>query len=181
MAIKKTKYLYKIPVIPARNFGIMLPMPNRTKWLWEVYLPFFVILALGRAVSFLAPQTPEHLYFKILYSFNSVFYISYSLSLAQVVLTLIHILPLALYTFRAPFLSPRLWQYLFILRAIFDLTGHPYEMNTIVSMYHTSPQICALTVLLAVLPYLPSYWAGYAYAFRQDILFVRGKKQEAKN
>lgn len=150
-------------------------MSNRTKWLWEIYLPFFFILAVGRAVSFFAPQTPEHLYFKILYAFNPVFYISYSLSLIQIVLTLLHGLPLALYTFRVRWLKPRLWQYLLILRVIFDLTGHPYEMNTVVSMYHTSPQLCALTILFAVLPYLPSYWACYAYAFRQEKPSVNGK------
>ncbi len=146
-------------------------MPNKTKWLWEIYLPFFFILAVGRAVSFFAPQTPEHLYFKILYSFNPVFYTTYSLSLIQVILTVVHGLPLSLYTFRVRLLRPKLWQYLFLLRVIFDLTGHSYEMNTIVSMYHVSPGVCALTVLFAVLPYLPSYWACYAYAFRQEKIF----------
>ena len=155
------------------NFGIMSSMPDKTKWLWEIYLPFFFILAVGRAVSFFAPQTPEHLYFKILYSFNPVFYISYSLSLIQIVLTLLHGLPLALYTFRVRWLPPRFWQYLLILRVIFDLTGHPYEMNTVVSMYHTSPRLCALTILFAVLPYLPSYWACYAYAFRKEKSLIR--------
>lgn len=142
-------------------------MPNKLRWLWEIYLPFYFILAAGRAVSFFAPQTPEHLYFKILYSFNPVFYIPYSLSLVQILLTLAHGLPLTLYTFRVRLFKPKFWQYLLILRAIFDLCGHPYEMNTVVSMCHASPKICALTVLFAVLPYLPSYWACYAYAFRQ--------------
>lgn len=168
-------------MIPAKNFDIIPFMPNRTKWLWEIYLPFFVILAMGRAVSFFAPQTPEHLYFKILYSFNPVFYISYSLSLIQIILTLIHGIPLVLFTFRIPLLKPKFWQYLLILRVIFDLTGHPYEMNTVVSMYHASPRICALTILLAILPYLPSYWACCAYAFRQDALFIRQRPIQKKD
>lgn len=142
-------------------------MPHRTKWLWEGYFLFMVILIAGKAYSFFAPHTPQYLYFKILYSFNPAFFIPYYLGFLQIVVNIFHCLPLGLYTWRIRLFKPRFWKCLFVLKVILDLTGHSYEMNTLISMYYASPQACALTVSFALIPHIPFYWACYAYAFRQ--------------
>jgi len=146
------------------------PMPLKTRWIWEGYLVLIIALAAGKAYNFFSPRSPQHLYFQILYYFHPLFFIPYFLTLAQILFNILHCLPLALYIYRIPLSQPQVWKCLFMLRVIFDLTGHPYEMNTLVSIYHADPPICLLTLLLAVFPSIPSYWACWRYAFRREKL-----------
>jgi hypothetical protein len=64
-----------------------------------------------------------------------------------------------------------LWKCLFILRVIFDIAGHPYEVITVASFYHAEPKIGFLMLLLGISPYIPSYWACWQYAFKREKLF----------
>lgn len=140
-------------------------MSVKGRWIAEAYFVLFVGLTVRKACNFFAPHSPSHLYFEFLYVFDPVFWGLYSLNLLQIVLNLLHALPLLLYIWRIPLLRPRFWRYLLILRLIFDITGHSYEMNHLVSMYHADPLLCLLVFLSSISPYIPSYVACWRYAF----------------
>ena len=134
---------------------------------WEVYFAFTIFLTAGRAYSFFAPESPEHLYFTVLNAFVHGFSLFYILAVLQIALTAFHWLPLALYLFQRRLGPPLFWQVMFVLRAILDTAGNSYTKNTLVSLYQNDPWVCALTLLYLVLPYVPWYWACWRYAFMQ--------------
>lgn len=143
-------------------------MSRETRWLWEIYLFVYLGIVCADAYNFFAAHTPKHIYLQILHSFHPVLWTTYILNLLQTAFSVLHILPLALYIFQIPLFQPRLWRYLLIIRLAFDLTGHSYEMNTILSMRHADPMAGSLGLLFVILPYLPSYLGCYRYAFRRE-------------
>ena len=150
-------------------------MRLRKKWIWETYFFLVLFYTLRDAYFFFSPGSPIHLYFYILYVFDFRFAFIYSLNLVQILLSLTQCLALAFYVYRIRFLKPYVWQYTFILKIIFDLFGHSYQVNELKSFYYDNPKICLLFLLQSLILYLPSYVACYRYAFRQKNLFCDGK------
>ena len=140
-------------------------MPTDIRRAWELYFAFAIVLTAGRAYSIFTAGAPEHLYLQIIYAFNRDLPIVYILAILQIVITVFHWLPLALYIFERP-LGPRwFWKGMFILRVILDVAGNSYAKNILVSIYRNDPWLCVLTLLFLTLPYAPWYWACWRYAF----------------
>ena len=132
---------------------------------WEFYFAYAILLTAGRAYSIFTPDAPEHLYFQILCAFDPDLPIAYILAVLQIVITVFHWFPLALYIFERP-LGPRwLWKVMLVLRVILDVAGNSYAKNVLVSRYQTDPWLSFLTFLFIALPYVPWYWACWRYAF----------------
>ncbi len=139
---------------------------------------FFVIVSFAyiNAFEFFSPSQPKHLYFFILFAFNASFYISYALESFQIFFNILSCFCLALYIFRIRLFTPTFWQHVFILRCIFDLIGHSYEMNYFLAYYNTSILFFWILIGTAILTYIPSYFACFEYAFGNRVLFDSAKK-----
>jgi len=143
-------------------------MNYKTKWVWEIYLFLILLFIYHKINNLLNPTSPIHLYYFILVSFNKHFLLTYFLFSSQVLLNIIHIIPLAAYTYRVKLFNPKFWQILLFMRLIFDISGHSYEVNHLVSMYHSKPWFAFIVLAQSITTYIPSYFACYTYAFRQE-------------
>ncbi len=145
--------------------------PKR-KWLWTSYC-FLLLYFIGREAYYLfVPTSETSLYYLILRAFDPVFYIAYSAYIIRLLLNFIHCLPLLLYTYRIRFLPPKFWQYLFILRCLFEIIGNSDELTALSALSHARPGMIWIAVIILLLPYVPSYLVCYWYAFRQDKIFA---------
>jgi len=143
------------------------------KRIWEVYFCIHFFFVAKRTFFFFTSHSPVNFYFFILNSFHPYFQISYGAAFSQILLDIAHLVPLFLYITRQRLWDPQIWQALFLLRIIFDIIGHPYEIHDLMSLYHYDPQVCLKITLLSVSAYIPSYIACFQYAFNQKKLFAQ--------
>ena len=135
-------------------------------WIWEVYFVLLIGFTLRQAVNLFHPEGTANLYFFILRAFDSLFIFNYFMNVAQVLLDILYFVPLALYIYDKKFLSPEIWKSLFILRLFFDVAGHSYEWNTLISIFYADPIIGLIVLVESVSTYIPSYIVCYRYAFQ---------------
>lgn len=143
---------------------------SKPQFFWEIYFWLYLVLVWGKIYNLFAPATAQHLYFRVLQAFHPVFSLAYGLTLLQILFHIIHILPLALFVGRIRLGTPRLWRFLWVLRLVFDVIGHPYEVNALTAFLRTDPLLGLYTLAAAAGPFLPSYWACWRYAFRREKL-----------
>ena len=141
-------------------------MSRIQKWVWEAYFILILFSTVGKAYDLFNPGSPDYLYFSILKSFDPAFYFAYGMYTMQVALNVLHCIPLLLYVYRINFLHPKVWQYLFILRCIFEVVGRSYESNTFEALYHSNPKLLVIVLIVVFVPSIPSYCACYQYAFK---------------
>ena len=151
-----------------KNLWHNIKMPLKRQWIWEAYFIIILFFAIRKVYDLVMPSSSDFLYYFILRSFNSVFYITYSAHVIHVFLNIIHCIPLFLYIYKIRFLNPEIWRYLFILRCIFEISGHSYQVNTLTALFDSNPILLLLTILIPLLTHFPSYIACYWYAFRQE-------------
>ncbi|MCK5014578.1 MAG: hypothetical protein KAS66_12225 [Candidatus Omnitrophica bacterium] len=143
-------------------------MPRKHLWLWKIYLAFMLVFAVKSTYYLLMPDSQSFFYYFILRAFDPIFYAVYTAHVMQVLLSVIHWIPVFLYVYRIRFLSSEFWKSLFILRCIFEITGHSYATNSLVALYHRKPKICLTIFIILIIPHIPSYMVCYWYAFRRE-------------
>lgn len=141
---------------------------RQERWVWEIYLILLLGFVLRKFFNFFYPQSQSYIYFRILYAFDPFFFSSYLFNGIQVTLNLANCIPLILYIYRISWLKPVYWQYLLIFRLIFDIIGHPFELNHIVAAFHNNPKACLFFFIQSISIYLPSYIACFRYAFMHE-------------
>ena len=155
-------------------------MSHVKRWLWEAYLVIAVFFAVQQFLLPFNPEEPHRLYYAIARTFHPVFYLHYAAFLGNAVLGLVHCVPLFLYIHKKRFLHPNVWKVLFVLRCLFELTGHSYEMNTLTAFFRINPQLVALTLFVTILPHVPWYIVCFDYAFRREKV-LGGSRQVMEN
>ncbi len=143
-------------------------MPKKRNWVWILYIAFLTSLIGRKVYNLVTPTSPNYFYYFFLRTFDPIFFVPYILNYAQVIINVIHLIPLTLYIFYIPAFNRRLWQTLFIARVIFDILGHTYEIRILTSFLHDNPLTCLFLTAQSVVPYVPSYVACYRYAFSQS-------------
>ncbi len=138
---------------------------------WKIYFFIAAPLTLGNFLAVLHPDSPLYAYYHILMTFDADFTLFWGLNIASGLLNFISLIPFFLYVFQIKFLKLRIWQWLFALRVIFDLTGHSYEVSFFKSLFYSNPQYALSMILLSLAVYIPSYIACYKYSFREETLF----------
>ena len=145
---------------------------------WELYAALYAGFIFKKSILFFHPESPMYLYFYILWHFDKLFFISYALAIIQLVLDAVHLVPLVAFIYHVRLISPRFWQYLLILRIIFDLSGNSYDWNQLISFYKMDFTTGIYVTLAWAMPCLPSYIANFLYAFRWkkfDSFVIRAK------
>jgi len=148
-------------------------MSKTQQFIWELYCLIVLAFTIRKALNFFLPGTEVYLYFQILHGFDSLFLFNYILNFFQITTNLIHFLPLALYIYRRRLFSPAIWKTLFIFKVIFDICGHSFETNYLVSLFHHDPLVCLYVLLSSIFVYVPAYWACYIYAFKPETLDLK--------
>ena len=140
-------------------------MSKKISWISVAYLMLMIYLMSVKVYHFFSPVTQINLYFTILRAFDIVFYIPYLLTLLQIIFNVLSLVPLFLYIFHIRFLDKKFWQYFLIFNFLFDVTGHSYEIQELIGMFHSSPRIALTVFLSSTIPYFPKYVVCYRYAF----------------
>jgi len=143
-------------------------MSQIQKWIWEAYFVIALSFAILKVYHLCAPGSPEFLYYAILRYFSSIFNITYGAHVIHVILNLVHCIPLLLYIHRINFLNSTVWKILFILRIIFEIFGRSYEINTFTALHYSNPKAFLFIIVSLIIQIIPSYFACYQYAFRQQ-------------
>lgn len=143
-------------------------MFSKKNWIWEVYFLIITYLTILKAIEFLTPSSVYQTYFFILYSFKKTFFVLYALHFFQILINLTQCVCLGLFVYKKRFLSPELWQTLFIMRIFFDLFGQRYAMNQCISLFHFDLLLGLFSIVSLLGLYLPSYIGCFLYSFRQD-------------
>ena len=143
-------------------------MPPKYPWLWKPYLVIMFLFLTKKVYYLLTPDSQSFFYYFILRAFDPAFHIIYTAHVMQVLLSVIHWIPLFLCIYRIRLLSAEFWQCLFILRCIFEVTGHTFEMNSLISIYHSKPKVFLSVSIILIAPHIPSYLICYWYAFRRE-------------
>ena len=146
-------------------------MPPKYSWIWKTYLAVMLLFLTKKVYYLLMPDTQSFFYYFILRAFDPVFYITYTAHVMQVLLSVVHWIPVFLYVYRIRFLSAEFWRCLFILRCLFEITGHSFEMNSLIALYHRKPKAFLAVFIILMIPHIPSYMACYRYAFRREKVF----------
>lgn len=145
-------------------------MSKTYRFIWEIYYLIVLLFTFRKTFNFFDPSSDVNLYFSILTGFDPLLRVIYALNLLQIVLNVIHLLPLALYIYSKRLFSPVVWQVLLLLKVVFDTTGHSFEMKILVSTWHHDPWVAIALFVSSTAIYVPAYAALFMYAFLQHKL-----------
>ena len=134
---------------------------------WKIYFFLFLPIACGNALSVVYPESPLYVYYHVLISFHKDYMFFYLLNVINALVNTLCLIPLFLYVFQVSFLSKRLWQWLFVIRIIFDIIGHDYEIKFFKSLFYINVWYGLSSLILLIALTIPSYFACFRYAFRQ--------------
>ena len=140
-------------------------MQHSRHWAWAFYFALIFFLVTQKVYAFFSPDAHPYFYYSFLKYFHFRYMFVYGAALVQVILNVVHLVPLILFITCQEFLNKKFWQTLFILRIFFDIFGHSFEIQELISYYHLKPLICLLIFIKEAAPYIPSYIACYLYAF----------------
>lgn len=142
--------------------------PARTKpsWAWQVFFFIFFLTTISNTVLFFKPDSPVQTYYKILIGFNDSSVLLFLLNALAVIFNFLAIVPFLGFVENKRFLTPRTWQWCYVLRLAFLLTGQSYALKDIQSLYHQDHRIALSVLISALIIHAPSYIATFLYAFR---------------
>lgn len=136
---------------------------------WSIYFLIFIFFIVQKTTVFFNPESAQFFYYRVICYFDPRFFTFYFSAFLQILLNALHCIPLFFYITQRRIFKPNIWQYLLILRLIFDITGYSYELNSLLAFYHSNPKISFILVISTVILYLPSYWACYRCAFKSNV------------
>ena len=142
-------------------------MSKKIKWFWEVCFILYAVLTIRRAVEFFSPHSEIFFYYYFLCAFDHHYLFIYVLNLLQIIFNLWHCLPMGFYTYDIFWLRPKVWQYLLMMKIVFDVMGNSYDKQLLLSLYHSDPKIALTVFLQGFIFQIPAYIACYRYAFRR--------------
>ena len=143
-------------------------MKTRNRWVWDAYLMITLAFAIKSFYRLVFPSSEQFLYYFILRSFNSTFYLYYYAYVFHVLLNIIHCLPLFLFIYNIRVGNPDFWKLLFVLRCVFEVIGHSYGINELAAVYYSNPKFLMLASMIMIITHVPSYLACFWYAFRPE-------------
>ena len=138
---------------------------------WKIYLIIFSLFTLGSMISILYEGSYTYIYYHILIAFHKSYLLSYWYAIISNVINSMTLLSLTFYVFRIRNLQFKFWQWLFVLRVVFDVVGHAFEYKAIKSLFYSDPWLGLMTILLVLAVLFPSYLATFRYAFHQEKSF----------
>jgi len=141
-------------------------MSRKVNLFWLTYFYFFFIFSIAQASAFLGVDSPSQFYYAVLYSFNDIFALEYFFNVTQILLNMVHLVPLYLFIYKKWTSNQELLKFLLFFRILFDIVGHAWETNFLAGIYQLNPYLCWTLLAGFGLLYLPSYYACYVYAFK---------------
>jgi len=135
---------------------------------WKIYFIIVAVSSLLRTIYFFHPSSDINLYFFIITTFNSLFFIDYFLNVTQVILHVLQCIPLYLFIYNKKILTKEHWQILFAVKIIFDLIGNSYPLNQLIAISTQDVFLASIALPWSVAIYIPSYCAFFLYAFQFD-------------
>jgi len=145
-------------------------MSKTQRFVWELYFLVVLLFNFRTSYNFFDPHSDVYLYFQIFTAFDPTFQVIYLFNFFQIVLNLIHLLPLALFIYGKRLFPVFIWQVLFGLKVVFDIIGHTFEMKILSALWHDDPLMGAGVFISSTAIYIPAYVAVFTYAFLQNRL-----------
>ena len=142
-------------------------MRKNGNWIWILHLFFYFIVVILNTTLFFSSDSSVTMYHRILIAIDGGFALGYILNALAVILTVLAIVPFYCYIFKRQVLSQIFWQWFFIARLAADITGRPYEMKILKSMFYHDQRVGLNLALFIFFLFLPSYIALFSYAFKR--------------
>lgn len=134
--------------------------------IWNLYILLVTLLLIEQYNALFSVDGSQNIYYHILIAFDPWNQIYRWAAIFQVLTNIIHILPLFWLTFRQSIGSLRFWKAMFILRVVFDIFGHNYQLNELVGYFHADLKSSLYLVAILIFFWLPSYIVCYVHAFK---------------
>ena len=148
---------------------------NFKEWSWWAYFLIFSIFTARHLANLFSNTSTPYIYYHTLLTFNCDYTALYFLGIISAVINAACLVPLFLFILKTRLFHPGLWQWLFILRIIFDFIGNFYELNFLKSLLYARHELLVQAVVIMIALLGPSYVACFRYAFRQDKIFPQSK------
>ena len=146
---------------------------------WKLFLfSAWIVYALHIAKTNLAgmtlfdPHSEVYTFYHILIAFDRSAIAIYAIHILAVVVECLSFIPLCLFIFQKKFLSPHVWQWLFVIRIPLNILGCYYDMISLKSLFVSDLPTGIIVLFSMIITYLPSYIACFQYAFRQERLLL---------
>ncbi len=146
-------------------------MGKQAKLRWKFYLCLYSPLTIGSSIALLFEGSTVYEFYHILMAFKKSSSLLYLASLGGALFNIFSLVPLFLFAFGKRFLRAWVWKIFFVLKIIFDTTGHRFEFLFLQSNFHQDFYAGLSGVILLTIYLLPSYIALFMYAFMQKRLF----------
>lgn len=145
-------------------------MSVKTKpgWIWKFYFFLYLCIIATGTVYFFSPLSPINIYYQTLIALETSFLWQYLCNALSIILGNLSLCPLYLYVFQLKGMRRSFWQWVFILRLGFDLTGRFFEMNFLKSFFYSEPKVGLMVLSAFILFHLPAYIAHAIYAFDKN-------------
>lgn len=145
-------------------------MSKGRKIIWKFYAFMFSMIALANLVWLLHPDSEPYIFYKILRVWDLIlptpaFTFHYSAAILKSLVTIVCLYPLFAFSFDQNEKNPVFWQWMLVVRVIFECIGNYYEFVYIKSAYYMVLGYGLSVTGAFLLPLIPSYAAHYLYAF----------------
>ena len=128
-------------------------MTRNQRFIWEIYFLMITLFSIKKVLYFFDPSSSVYLYYQLLQYFDQLFVVIYCFAFFRIALSMIFLLPFLLFIYRIRLFPSMIWQSFFTFCIIFNIVGHQYEVNYLLSLYHHSPIIWGIafsTILILV-------------------------------
>ena len=142
-------------------------MSKKNFLFFNLYLIILALFVYRKVDRFFTRDSVEYLYLQILRDFDIGFYLTYYLNFMQICFSVIQLFPILFFIYQIRLFSQKFWQWLFVFKIIFDITGHPYEIKYLTSLYYYHPSASLIVFLSSIATYVPSYVVWVRYAFQK--------------
>ncbi len=140
-------------------------------WVWKLYFLIFSAYIFFNMINLFFPEAFLYTYYHILIAFDPGYNFAYGLAVGKVIFNIISLIPFFLFVFQIRWLKSHLWQWVFALRIIFDLTGHGAEIKVFQSIAYINLQTLLSYLFIFLVLIVPSYIGCFWYAFQWKRMF----------
>lgn len=140
-------------------------MNKGNKIIWKFYAIMFSMITSANLVWLLHPESEPYVFYHILMAWTNFFTVHYYLAILKSLIAITCLYPLFAFAFNKEAKHPLFWQWMLVIRILFECCGNYYEFVYIKSSYHMILGYGLSVTGAFILPLIPSYVAHFIYAF----------------
>ena len=137
------------------------------KWVWQIYSFFITSIVFSSLPNLINKTSSLRMYYTILLPFDIRYTLFFYFNIISLLINLLIPLIVVFYALNIRS-SVKFWQIFFFVRIFFDLVGHQYDNQIILSAFSQNFSYGLANLSIFLIPFIPSYIAHFLYAFRNS-------------